>query len=73
MKRKVKNKYFYAAYRGDHVIAVGTADELAKVFGVTKRTIRFYATAVYHDRIEDHEKSLLVYKYPIDEGDQDDE
>ena len=34
----------YAVWKGDQCIAIGTAKELAKKFGVTAKTIRWYAS-----------------------------
>lgn len=34
----------YAMWKGDECIAIGTAKELAKRFGVTVKTIRWYAS-----------------------------
>lgn len=34
----------YAIWKGDQCIAIGTAKELAKRFGVTVKTIRWYAS-----------------------------
>lgn len=33
----------YAVYRGDDFIDIGTADELAKEFGVTAKTVKWWA------------------------------
>ena len=40
----------YALYHGDTFVAEGTAKELAKIEGVTPKTIRFYATPSYYKR-----------------------
>lgn len=34
----------YVVYKGDDVIATGTADECAKLLGVKPRTVRWYAS-----------------------------
>lgn len=48
----------YALYHGDTFIAEGTAKELAKIEGVTPKTISFYSTPSYMKR--GHKKK--VYK-----------
>jgi hypothetical protein len=68
-KPRRKSKYFYAAYRGDRFITVGTLDEVAEELDKERETVRFFASKAYHGRIVNYERSLLVYKYEIDEGD----
>lgn len=46
----MRRKATYVLYRGDEVLDIGTADELAKRRGVTINTIYFYATDTYRDR-----------------------
>lgn len=43
-------KSTYVLYRGDELLDIGTADELAERRGVTTDTIRFYATKTYQSR-----------------------
>lgn len=42
----------YVVYKGDEVIAIGTAEECAEVMGVKPETVRFYASGAYHKRAE---------------------
>ena len=42
----------YAYYQGDALLAVGNVAELAKQFGVQKKTIWFYATAAHQRRMD---------------------
>lgn len=49
MSYKIKK---YALYAGDIYLAEGTADQLARKFGVNRKTIKFYATPTYRRRLE---------------------
>ena len=40
----------YALYKGDVFIDLGTKDYLAKLLGVTKKTISFYMSPTYQKR-----------------------
>ena len=42
----------YAVYKGEELLAIGTADELAELFGVTPKTIRWmtYPTNYKRDK-----------------------
>jgi len=50
----------YVLYRGDEVLDVGTASEIAKRRGVRQETIRFYCTASYQRRIRNRDKRLVA-------------
>ena len=41
---------FYALYKGDEILAIGTKKELALYLGVKERTIHFYSTPTYRKR-----------------------
>ena len=41
---------YYALYKGDEVIAIGTLKELGKLLNVSPRTIFFYSTPTYRKR-----------------------
>lgn len=41
----------YAMYKGDELLHIGTMDEIAKERGVQKRTIYFYSTQAYQNRL----------------------
>ena len=41
---------FYALYKGDEIIAIGTLKELGKLLNVLPRTIFFYSTPTYKKR-----------------------
>lgn len=46
----MSREYFYALYKGDEIIAIGTLKELAKLLNVSPRTIHFYSTPTYRNR-----------------------
>lgn len=50
----------YVLYRGDEVLDVGTAQEIADRRGVKAETIRFYCTASYQGRIRNRDKRLVA-------------
>ena len=50
----------YVLYRGDEVLDVGTAREIAERRGVRPETIRFYCTASYQKRIRNRDKRLVA-------------
>lgn len=50
----------YVLYRGDEVLDVGTASEIAKRRGIKADTIRFYCTASYQKRIRNRDKRLVA-------------
>ena len=40
----------YAVYKGDNLLAVGTAVEIAKLLGVKPRTVRWWTTPTNRNR-----------------------
>lgn len=40
----------YVLYKGEEVIAMGTAQEIADKLGITKDTVKFYGTPAYKRR-----------------------
>ena len=46
----------YALYKGEKLLMIGTIEEIAKAYGVKKKTILFYQTPAYLKR---HEKSHI--------------
>lgn len=50
----------YALYHGDEFIAIGTADELARMQGVAPETIKFYATPAYASRDKGQNRFIAV-------------
>lgn len=54
----------YALYKGDNLIGIGTAKELAEQFGVKVQTIHYYSTPAYKQRTNPDRARRLV---PLDE------
>lgn len=52
----------YALYRGDDLLGIGTAKELAEAQGVRPETIKFYATPVYQKRANGSPRRLAAVK-----------
>ncbi|HEM5945305.1 TPA: hypothetical protein U2B00_001989 [Streptococcus suis] len=50
----------YALYKGDNLLAIGTAKELADKFGVKVSTIHFYKSLAYIKRTSDARGRRLV-------------
>lgn len=46
----MRKPIYYALYKGDNVLAIGTKQELAKFLNVNIRTIEFYASPTYKRR-----------------------
>lgn len=40
----------YAVYRGDDLLAIGTAEEIAEKLGIKKETVYFYASPTHKKR-----------------------
>lgn len=47
----MKCKHEYAVYKGESLICIGTANECAEHLGILPRTIRFYMTPSYKERV----------------------
>lgn len=61
----------YALYHGDEFIAIGTAEELARMQGVAPETIKFYATPAYAKRGDKGQKRFIAVR--ITERDSEDD
>ena len=48
----------YAIWKGDECLAIGTAEELARKFGVTKKTIWWWASATCKRRDTRHNRMI---------------
>lgn len=62
----------YALYKGEDIIGIGTAKELAEKLGIKPETIRFYATPTQKRRAAaaaDPENQMIAVK--IDENDDE--
>ncbi len=40
----------YAVYKGDDLLAIGTAEEIAEKLGIKKETVYFYASPTHKKR-----------------------
>ncbi|HFR3690962.1 TPA: hypothetical protein ACHVE4_000077 [Streptococcus suis] len=50
----------YALYKGDELLAIGTAMELAERFGVKVPTIHFYKSPAYIKRTNESKARRLI-------------
>ena len=50
----------YALYRGEKLIEIGTAAELAELFKVKVETIKFYATPINFKRAKNRNKLVAI-------------
>lgn len=50
----------YALYKGDELLGIGTARELAKQFNVSIATIHYYSTPTYKKRTNPAKARRLV-------------
>ncbi|SBO18628.1 hypothetical protein [Carnobacterium divergens] len=50
----------YAVYKGDELLGIGTAKELAEILKVKVETIKFYSTASYQKRIKKENHNRLI-------------
>ena len=60
----------YVLYKGEEVIGIGTAKELAKQHGINEQTVRFYATPSHMRRVEnsvDPEDRIIAVKVDDEE------
>lgn len=55
-------KNYYALYKGDKFIDLGTAKELADKLGIKVRSLLFFATPTYRKRTKDYDKAMIVIK-----------
>lgn len=59
-KRPAMREEVFALYKGDCFIAIGTAEELARLQGVTAETIRYYSTPAHRRCAENTNRFLAV-------------
>ena len=59
-------KYEYALYKGDEFIDIGTADYLAELLKVNRKTIQFLASPSALKRLDKKEKSNAMICVRID-------
>lgn len=54
----------YALYKGEEILAIGTADEIAEELGILKKTVWYYGTPSQHKRTSGTNARVLI---PLDE------
>lgn len=59
----------YALYKGDQIIAVGTANQIAEEIGVKPETVYYYKSPSYQRRVSGKNGRVLV---DIDEDESED-
>lgn len=56
----IRRKCEYALYKGEELLGIGTAEELAEQLGVAPKTIHFYASPAYHKRTTERARRLVL-------------
>lgn len=64
----MSKKALYAAYRGDDLVGIGTARELAEKMGITWSTFHYYASPSHLKRTAGSKRAARVVR--IDGDDQ---
>lgn len=57
----------YAVYRGDELLAFGTAAECARLLGVRERTVRWLACPFAHRRAAENLRYMVAERVEVDE------
>ena len=52
MSRTWKNKWEYAMYKGDELLAMGTKEEICEQLGIKRQTLDYYRTNAYKERVK---------------------
>ena len=61
----------YALYRGDEFLDIGTIKELSKRYNISVKTLRWYSTPCYKNKIKNKNKSdidIIMAECPSDYG-----
>ena len=58
----MNKEIYYAVYRGDRFITVGTKEEVAEELGVAQSTVYFWSTPTYNNRLKEGSKALTAFK-----------
>lgn len=66
------NRY-YALYKGDEIITIGTKKDLAIYLNVKESTIEYYSTSWYHNKIKYNNLKNRMYCIKIEEEDFENE
>lgn len=64
----MKKKKYYALYKGDKFLDIGTLEELASLLDVKKRTINFYSTPTYIKRNAKGNNYVVVKIEDVDDN-----
>lgn len=59
----------YAVYKGDELLALGTARECAERLGVREKTVRWLSYPFAHRRAEKHWRAMVAEKVKVYEWD----
>lgn len=62
------NRY-YALYKGDEIITIGTKKDLAIYLNVKESTIEYYSTSWYYNKIKYNNLKNRMYCIKIEEED----
>lgn len=60
MKRIISNLDYYAIYKGDTFLYMGTKKECAEYLNVKEATILFYITKTYQKRCSDGNRIIVI-------------
>lgn len=63
-----KTSAVYGFYKGDEILAIGTAEEISKIVGIKPKTVYFYATKSCHKRID---KNIHTYAIRLEDDLED--
>ena len=64
VRRRVRE---YALYHGDTFLNIGTPEQLAKIYGVERHTIIWWATPTYLKRLGPNSNRFVSVPLPDDE------
>ena len=56
----MRKKKIYSLYKGDVELAFGTAEEIAKKMGISKKTVYYYRTPVHKKRTKRKDKIKIL-------------
>lgn len=59
---------WYALYRGDELLTVGSIRDLANYLGVVEESVRFYTTPVWKSRVN---MNVAIYVIKIEEDEDE--
>jgi hypothetical protein len=58
----------YAMYKGEEVLAIGTAPEIAEKMGIKVETVHYYATPAHRRKAKkEHSNSRMVFRLEDEE------